>query len=90
MAKIRFLFMVTIRFFAIYREKAKVDKIEIALEESITVRDLLEIVKERIPSIKDPVMEGKGMVAVNQEVAKPDTIVNDGDEVALIPPVSGG
>ncbi len=82
--------MVTIRFLAIYREKAKVDKIEIDLEKSITVRDLLKIIKERIPAIKDLVMEGKGMVAVNHEVAKPDTIVKDGDEVALIPPVSGG
>lgn len=82
--------MVTIRFFAIYREKSKVDKIEIVLEESIAVRDLLEIVKERIPSIKDLVMEGKGMVAVNHEVAQLDTIIKDGDEVALIPPVSGG
>lgn len=82
--------MITIRLFAIYKEKAKVDKIEIDLEKSITVRDLLKIIKERIPAIKDLVMEGKGMVAVNHEVAKPDTIVNDGDEVALIPPVSGG
>lgn len=82
--------MITVRLFAIYKEKAKVDKIEIVLEESIAVRDLLGIVKERIPSIKDLVIEGKGMVAVNHEVAKPDTIVKDGDEVALIPPVSGG
>ena len=84
------MIMVTIRFFAIYREKAKVDKIEIDFEESITVRGLLEIIRERVISLKDLVMEGKGMVAVNHEVAKPDTIVKDGDEVALIPPVSGG
>lgn len=82
--------MITIRLFAIYKEKAMAEKIEIDLEKSITVRDLLKIIKERIPAIKDLVMEGKGMVAVNHEVAKPDTIVNDGDEVALIPPVSGG
>ena len=82
--------MVTIRFFTIYREKAKADKIEIVLEESITVRDLLEIVKERITSIKDLLVEDRGMVAVNHEVAQLDTIVKDGDEVALIPPVSGG
>lgn len=82
--------MITIRLFAIYKEKAMAEKIEIDLEKSITVRDLLKIIKERIPAIKDLVMEGKGMVAVNHEVAKPDTIVKDGDEVALIPPVSGG
>lgn len=30
------------------------------------------------------------LVAVNQEVAPPDTPLADGDEVALFPPVTGG
>src|SRR5919201_5096763 len=29
-------------------------------------------------------------VAVNQEYREPETVLHDGDEVALIPPVSGG
>jgi molybdopterin converting factor small subunit len=29
-------------------------------------------------------------VAVNQEYAKADVVLKDGDEVALLPPVSGG
>jgi molybdopterin synthase catalytic subunit len=33
---------------------------------------------------------GKIMIAVNQEFVKPDAVVNDGDEVALMPPFSGG
>ncbi len=84
------MIMVTIKLFAIYREKANTDRVELDIKQGMKVKDLLEAVKERIPSIKELVIEGKGMVAVNHEVAKPDTIVNDGDEVALIPPVSGG
>ena len=29
-------------------------------------------------------------LAVNEEVASPDTLLKDGDELALLPPVSGG
>jgi molybdopterin converting factor subunit 1 len=82
--------MVTIKLFAVYREKAKTDSIKIDIKQNMPVKDLLEIVKERAPSIKDIIKEGRGMIAVNQEIARLDTVVKDGDEIALIPPVSGG
>jgi molybdopterin synthase sulfur carrier subunit len=34
--------------------------------------------------------EGRVLMAVNQAVARPDTKVRDGDEVAFFPPVTGG
>jgi molybdopterin synthase sulfur carrier subunit len=30
------------------------------------------------------------MMAVNQEICRPDTVIGDGDEVAFFPPVTGG
>ncbi|MEE9259189.1 MAG: MoaD/ThiS family protein [Nitrospinaceae bacterium] len=30
------------------------------------------------------------MVSVNQDVVSPDAVIQDGDEVALLPPFSGG
>jgi molybdopterin synthase catalytic subunit len=52
-----------------------------------TVAELVRIVRalpglERLP--ESPV------VAVNQEYAAPDTILQDDDEVAFLPPVAGG
>ncbi|MBI3814036.1 MAG: molybdopterin converting factor subunit 1 [Nitrospinae bacterium] len=82
--------MVTIKLFAVYREKAKTDRIELDIKTDTAIKDLLEILKERTPSIKDLLTGGRGMIAVNQEIARLDTVVKDGDEVALIPPVSGG
>lgn len=34
--------------------------------------------------------QGRVLVAVNQTVARPETAVRDGDEVAFFPPVTGG
>ncbi|MEK6589326.1 MAG: MoaD/ThiS family protein [Nitrospinota bacterium] len=82
--------MITVRLFAIYRERAKREKIELDIKQDTQVRDLLEVVKNSVSSIRDLLSEGKGMIAVNQEIANLDTLVRDGDEVALIPPVSGG
>ena len=82
--------MVTIKLFAVYREKAKTDRIELDIKTDTAIKDLLEILKEKTPSIKDLLVRGRGMIAVNQEIARLDTVVKDGDEVAIIPPVSGG
>jgi len=40
----------------------------------------------------DPILEHRGLlcVAVNEDIANFDTEVKDGDEVAFMPPVSGG
>ncbi|MFH2203239.1 MAG: MoaD/ThiS family protein [Elusimicrobiota bacterium] len=40
----------------------------------------------------DPILEHRGLlcVAVNEDIADFDTEVKDGDEVAFMPPVSGG
>jgi molybdopterin converting factor subunit 1 len=74
--------------FARYRDLAGTDAVEVELPESATARDLVARLRasgggwERIPP--EPV------IAVNMTYAALDSSLRHGDEVALIPPVSGG
>jgi len=74
-------------FFALYKELAGTDSKRIEVPPSTTVADLVQIVRaipglERLP--EDPV------VAVNQEYAAPEVVLEEDDEVAFLPPVAGG
>ena len=79
---------VTVRLFAAYREA--VGKVELPLDmpSNATVGDLAREMVKRYPSLpRDP---KRLVVAVNQEYRDHNHALRDGDEVALIPPVSGG
>lgn len=41
-------------------------------------------------SVGDVPLSDTVLIAINHEYAKPDSPVNDGDEVAFFPPVTGG
>ncbi len=74
-------------FFASYRDWAGVDALDLDLAGGATVADAVAAVRkapglDRIPA--EPV------VAVNEAYARPDAPLADGDEIAFIPPVSGG
>jgi MoaE-MoaD fusion protein len=73
---------VTVRLFAVLRERAGSDSVELELADGATVRDAIDAV---------PAAAGVPVVmAVNREVAGDDAVLSPGDELALIPPVSGG
>jgi molybdopterin converting factor small subunit len=48
----------------------------------------LESIATKIPQIRD--LLPRAAVAINREYVSRDTVLHDGDELALIPPVSGG
>ena len=75
-----------VRLFASYREAAGTSRLELSVPDSSRVGDLLALLGERVPALT----AAKGMIAVNQEYVKADHVLHDGDEVAFIPPVSGG
>lgn len=58
------------------------------LPEGSTVRDLLTTYRERVARFG--AYEKSLAVSVNQEYARPDRRLSDGDEVGFLPPVSGG
>ena len=73
---------VTVRLFAVLRERAGRESVELDLDDGATVRDAIAAVgaADGIPVV----------MAVNREVAGDDVVLRQGDELALIPPVSGG
>ena len=78
---------VTVKLFASYREKAGTSWFEVDLDQGAMVADLVAEVAERFTQL--PAAE-RLVVAVNNEYQEHDFTLSDGDEAALIPPVSGG
>lgn len=77
---------VSVRLFASYREAAGAARLSTSLPTGARVSDLVEALSSRLPGLHST----RGLIAVNHEYASADAALQDGDEVALIPPVSGG
>ena len=54
------------------------------------VKDLISGLEAGYPAIGELIQKKKVLVSVNQEVAHEDTMIQDGDEIALLPPFAGG
>jgi MoaE-MoaD fusion protein len=81
--------VVSVRLFAMLREAARRDSLDVELEDGATAADLVEAVA-RDAGIGAVVQPSSVVVAVNREYVESGHPLHDGDEVALIPPVSGG
>jgi molybdopterin synthase catalytic subunit len=77
---------VRVRLFAAYREAAGARELEVPLDAASTLADLTKLLAERIPAL----LTAPGLTAVNHTYVGSDVELQDGDEVAFIPPVSGG
>jgi molybdopterin converting factor subunit 1 len=79
---------VTVRYFAGHRDIVGHTEERVELENDATVGALWEVLVARYPRLGG--YSGRLLYAVNQEFGTLETGLRDGDEVALIPPVSGG
>ena len=77
-----------VRLFALYRERAGGNTVSVTLPDGATVAYLTDEIRRQIPNLAPP--EVKIVVAVNTDYADSDIILQPGDDVCLIPPVSGG
>lgn len=79
---------VRVRLFARQREMAGTREVELELATGATIEDAWSALAARVPAIAS----GRPFVrfARNGDYAEPDTLLADGDEVACIPPISGG
>ena len=80
---------VSVRLFAVLRERAGCDSVEIELPDGATVGDALERLAEK-PGLGELVERMPLRMAVNREYATTTTSIAPGDELAVIPPISGG
>ena len=79
---------VTVILFAAARDLAGADSLALDLPAGATVADLRAELARRVPALAK--LLAKSAVAVNHDFAEDDRVLAPGDEVAIIPPVSGG
>ena len=77
---------VTLRCFASVREALGTDALQVEIPAGTTVEGLRRHLFGRAPDLQRLVVA----FAVNRDYARAETILHDGDEVAFIPPISGG
>jgi molybdopterin converting factor subunit 1 len=79
---------VTIRLFARLRDLAGTGELVREVPDQATVQTVWNALTREMPSLVD--YERTMSVAINAEYSRMAAAVHDGDEVAFLPPVSGG
>ena len=79
---------VSVRVFARYAELAGCTWSAVTVPTPSTVADVIAKVREVFPGTQ--AMPPRPLAALNRRQVKLDAAVNEGDEVALLPPISGG
>ncbi len=79
---------ITVKLFAIYQETYQKDELKMSLPSRSSVQDVLEQIIQTYPSLES--WRSLTRFGVNLQFVPPETILENGDEVVLIPPVNGG
>jgi len=86
--------MLKILFFGQLKEVIKTESLELELiqngKQLNTVAMLRSVLQENGDTWNEYLAYGKALVAVNQEMTSDDAVLNDADEIAFFPPVTGG
>jgi molybdopterin converting factor subunit 1 len=78
---------INILFFGITSDFVGKSKLSYTIDQKSTVKNLKKELTNLYPNLSNI---KEFAIAVNEEYAEDDLILNDGDVVAIIPPVSGG
>ena len=79
---------ITVKLFAAFGEAYGVSELTLELPPDTPVSQVLESSIAQHPQLEQ--WRQRTRFGLNMEFVSPDTILQDGDEVVLIPPVSGG
>lgn len=82
--------IVTVRFFASLREAVERDAMQLTLAEP-SLAGLRRHLSQCLNKVQAAALEAEGVqVAVNQTIVQGDADLTAGDEIAFLPPVTGG
>ena len=83
---------IKVLFFAKLRELFGTNQVDVTFTESDNkVSDVLAALRQKGEVWAEELNENKSFrIAVNQEMVTEDVMINEGDEIALFPPVTGG
>jgi len=79
---------VCVLLFAAYRELLGTSRLELTMPRGATLQDVYRALVVREPRLSQ--LRGSTTFALNREVVPPGSTVREGDEIALLQPVSGG
>jgi molybdopterin converting factor subunit 1 len=80
--------MIKVLLFGAAADRAGTRETELPVEKDVTLAELWPLLTEQFPGLAP--MRDTLAFAVNDEYARGDAVVSPGDEVAVLPPVSGG
>ena len=79
---------VKVKFFAVHRQLLGRRELDVSVPATATIGDVWQQLKRDYPQLSH--LSDTIVAALNQDYARLDVRVHDGDEIAFIPPVSGG
>jgi sulfur-carrier protein len=79
---------ITVKLFAAYQEAYGAPECTLEVSSGVTVEAVGDRIRAPFPALHP--LAAVTRYGVNLAFVEPDTVVQDGDEVVLIPPVSGG
>ena len=82
--------MIRVLLFANLRELAGTNQLDVDADGISCIADLLARIKHDHPALESSLDDESAMISVNQKYATREAALQEGDEVGILPPVSGG
>ncbi len=82
--------VIKLKFFAMLKGLVGRDEVDLELTLPTTLLQLKSVIAKEYPVLTELLEKRKLLISVNEELATDSTVIKSGDEVAFLPPFSGG